>query len=284
MSLSAQMTPVAVRIAEQYDDGEDARHYLLEPLEAGTLVAPSPGQFFMLSVPGHGEAPFTYVNGLDHSGRIALLARKVGSLTTALFALKEGAVLGVRGPYGRGWPIEELGSGRVLIVAGGCGLAPLCSAALVLASRPAGKAALIYGSRTEVSQVLSAERTAMTGKLASFQTFDHPSRSGHLQGTPVIALPAAVTALGKIDAALICGPEPMMRGTAEALHARGLSHERIFVSLERRMHCAVGLCGHCYVASTYACKQGPTYRYDELLALQRKSPPRLASVTEIHHC
>jgi anaerobic sulfite reductase subunit B len=287
MTDAALLTPRAVRIVEQYDDGQDARHYVFEPIEPparSAVAVPRPGQFFMLSVPRHGEAPFTYVSVDGATGRFVALVRRVGSLTSALFELHEGAVLGARGPLGRGWPVEELTTDRVLVAAGGCGLAPLCSALEALVQRRSGRCALIYGSRSEASQVLAGERARFARELPLFETFDHPSQPGHSEGTPLRTIPAARAALGGIDAALICGPETMMHATAEALVQSGLPRERIWLSLERRMHCGVGLCGHCYVADGYACKQGPTYRYDELLALLAKSPPREPALTEVRHC
>ena len=147
------------------------------------------------------------------------------------------------------------------------------------------RAAFIYGSRTRASQVLATERSDWRGKLTSFEVFDHPSAENERAGTPLSCLDEALTAQGGApDYALVCGPEAMMLTTAKALHDKGVPRERIFVSLERRMHCGVGVCGHCYVAQTYVCKQGPTYRFDELLALQAKSPAREPTLAAIHHC
>jgi NAD(P)H-flavin reductase len=121
------LTPNAVRVVECYDDGTDARHYRFESVARCVMLTPEPGQFFMLSVPGHGEAPFTYVTPPDDSGHFTALVRAVGGLTRALATLDTGAVLGARGPFGRGWPLAELRGRRVLLIAGGCGLAPLAA-------------------------------------------------------------------------------------------------------------------------------------------------------------
>jgi NAD(P)H-flavin reductase len=278
------LTPTAVRIAAQYDDGEAARHYTFEPLEPSSVNV-LPGQFFELTVPGHGEAPFTYVRLPDAQGRFDALVRNVGALTFALFKLPVGSVLGIRGPLGHGWPMSSLQRKRVLVVGGGCGLAPLAAALDALVDDAGAHTALIYGSRNEAMQVLGAERERWRGRLQVFETYDHPSQPEHTQGLPLARLAPAIAALGgEPDYALVCGPEIMMLGVAAALCARGLSDERIYLSLERRMHCGVGLCGHCYVANSYVCKDGPTYRYDELLSLLEKSKPRATALTEIRHC
>lgn len=281
----SSLIPLPVRIVDQYDDGLDARHITFEAFEPERMRPAKPGQFLMLSLPGVGEAPFTYVHGPDHFGRFDLLVRRVGALTGALFELAPSAVLGVRGPFGRGWPDDSLGTERVLAVAGGCGLAPLAAALDELASAPAPRGALIYGSRSEPSQVLARERSRWRKSLPMFETFEVPSHAHPHAGTPLSQLEAALAALGgSADRALVCGPEAMMLAVAGRLHEHGISQQQIWLSLERRMHCGVGLCGHCYLAETYVCRQGPTYRYDQLLTLLAKSPARSAQALQLHHC
>jgi len=278
--------PLPTRVVERYEDGEDATHYTFELQDKTGMRGVEPGQFFMLTVPGHGEAAFTYVKPVDTSGRFQALVRRVGSLTSALAKSAGASVLGVRGPFGRGWPHGALVAERVLVIAGGCGLAPLAPALDALCQQQESKrAVLIYGSRTPAQQVLARERADWNAHLPLLEIFDHPTHPGDLKGTPLDFLSMALDELAALpDFALICGPETMMQRTAHALLEYGLAKERVFLSIERRMHCAVGLCGHCYVANHYACKQGPTYRYDELMELYAKSPPRESWVTEVRHC
>jgi NAD(P)H-flavin reductase len=270
--MTLSFTPSPVRIVEQYEDGEDARHYTFQLLPP---VSPPPvghGQFFLLSVPGCGEAAFTYVRAPDCDGRFAALIRKTGRLTRALFELELGALLGVRGPFGHGWPAWALGDPRVLLIAGGCGLAPLAGVLDALSARSAGEAVLVYGSRNEASQVLRRERARWAERLAVLEAFDQPTERAHLRGTPLALLDQAYARLGgSPSCALVCGPEVMMLRAAQALASSGLATDRIFLSLERRMHCGVGLCGHCYLAHSYVCTDGPTYRYDQLAALSAGS-------------
>ncbi len=278
-------TPEPVRIVECYDDGADARHYRFEPLTPSPSSTPQPGQFFLLSVPGHGEAPFTYVAPPDAAGHFTALVRAVGSLTRALADLPPGAVLGARGPLGHGWPLGELYGRCVLLVAGGCGLAPL--AALVdhlIEAHDGTRLVLIVGARDVASQVLGRERVRWREAITLIETLDQPT-PGHVSGTPTQHLDTALTALGGVpDALLTCGPEVMMNAVAEACVARGLPPERIWLSLERRMHCGVGLCGHCYIGPTYACTDGPTYRWDTLTTLRARSPRREQLPQDIRHC
>lgn len=255
------LTPRPMRLLDCYDDGEAARHFAfaIEPLADEPVV--QPGQFFMLAVPGVGEAAFTYVSPPDADGRFSVLIRQTGTLTAALFALAPGAVLGYRGPFGRGWPAVEPGE-RLLLVAGGCGLAPLAG----LIDSTDGELQLIYAARNRAYQVLARERARWRGRLRLVETLDQ-GNDGLPQGSPLEALAWALNEAEVPTKVLCCGPEPLMLAVARRCIDQGLAASRIWLSLERRMHCGVGLCGHCYIGSSYACVDGPTYRYDEYLRL-----------------
>jgi len=282
--MNGYLTPRAVRLVSAYDDGEDARHFTFEPVKPVPAIPAEPGQFFMLTLPGKGEAPFTYTSVPDADGRFSAVVRRVGLLTRELFELKAGAVLGCRGPYGHGWPTEEIRGQRVLVISGGCGLAPLAGAISHFA-KDGTPIAVIYGARTPASQVLARERASWTNRVPLFETFDTPAPGETRIGTPLIAIEDAVSALGGEPAAVLtCGPEAMMNPVAEAMVKRGVPAGRIWLSLERRMHCGVGLCGHCYVAHSYACKQGPTYRWDELQMLRERAPSWPSHTREVRHC
>ncbi|MEW6777950.1 MAG: FAD/NAD(P)-binding protein [Bdellovibrionota bacterium] len=283
--MNGLLTPIPIRIAAQYDDGEDARHFFFEPVRPGAVPSVSPGQFFLLTVPGAGEAAFTYASLPDGQGRFAALIRKTGNLTRALFEKKTGAVLGMRGPYGKGWPVEAVSGHRVLVVAGGCGLAPLAPVLEALSEKPSQKLVLLYGARSHVSQVLSQERKRWKEKFPILDVFDRPAPGAVRVGFPTEFLEEATHRLGgPPEAVLTCGPESMMAAIARACSAHGLPAERIWLSVERRMHCGVGLCGHCYIASTYACREGPTYRWDEFERLTRRSQCRVVESPVGIHC
>ena len=264
-------TPRKLLLLEHYADGEDARHFTfrIEQPQADDLAA-IPGQFFMLVLPGFGEAPFTYVSTPDAQGVFKALVRRMGALTTALFELERDAVLGYRGPFGTGWPLFFKAK-RVLAVAGGCGLAPLAGVidAAMQQAEPT-RISLLYGARQAPNQVLGRERSRWRESMSVIETFDQPA-AGQREGSPLQYFDEAF-ADGIPDVLLCCGPEALMLAAAQECLHRGMAAESIWLSVERRMHCGVGLCGHCYVGSSYACVDGPTYRYDQYLKLLAHCP------------
>ena len=271
----SDLTPRRLLLLEHYADGEDARHFsFCIELPRDSDLSAIPGQFFMLAIPGFGEAPFTYVTRPDRNGCFVALVRRVGRLTEALFEQANGAVLGYRGPFGNGWPLL-IGAKRVLAVAGGCGLAPL--AGLIqecIAHQLPLQLSVIYGARHVAAQLLRCEREQWRRSLPFIETLDQ-APEGMRQGSPLQHLDEAFGAAPP-DAVLCCGPEALMRAIAEHCLQRGLAERQIWLSLERRMHCAVGLCGHCYLGASYVCRDGPTYRYDRFLELQRQCLARPA--------
>lgn len=280
--MTPSFLPTAIRVADAYDDGEGARHYLFEPVEgrvrgqsevvADHATPVAPGQFFMLSVPGLGEAAFTYVSVPDAAGRFAALVRRVGRVTDALFSAKRNQIFGLRGPFGRGWPRSELAQKRVLVVAGGCGLAPLSALidSLLTEHRPSALS-VVYGARSEASQVLGRERARWQIHIPVIETVEQRGAGTMRAGTVNDHLHAGIEALlGAPEAILLCGPEAMMDAVARTFVQRGAQPEQIWLSIERRMHCGVGRCGHCHIANEYACTDGPTYRWDVLCALREK--------------
>jgi anaerobic sulfite reductase subunit B len=267
-----QLTPQTIRIVDCYDDGEEAKHFTFEPIGFSHDQDVNIGQFFMLTVPGAGQAPFTYTTLPDHKGRFVALIRKVGKLTEKLFALKNGAVLGYNGPYGIGWPIDSLLNSDVLIVAGGCGLAPVAATIDHLINiGQADRTTVIYGAGNAKSQVLAKERAFWKSKLLLTETLLNGADELH-QGTPSEHIATVLTQHHKqAQIVLTCGPEAMMKSVANTCMDLAIDSNNIWLSLEKRMRCGVGLCGHCYLANELVCSQGPTYRYDDLLELENKT-------------
>ena len=266
------LTPSPVQLIDYYDDGTDTRHFTFRLSITDDQVQPLPGQFFMLYVPGIGSAPFTYSSIPDHQGQFNALIKKMGGVTTALFDCGLGATLGISGPFGKGWPINQFNGQRILIVAGGCGLAPLTSLTdSLLQQQNYQSLAILYGAANEQSQMLSSERQRWQQSIPVFNVLEHSALKNpdsYLTGTPVTAIDKVLATLEKRPTVLLlCGPEKMMQLVAEKFIAYGLDPTAIWASIERRMHCGVGLCGHCYIDNQYACIDGPTYRWDELQAL-----------------
>lgn len=255
------LTPRQLTLLSHYDDGTDARHFSLQ-IHGPTVddLLAIPGQFFMLTVPGYGEAPFTFVSLPDKSGVFTALIHRTGSLTQTLFKQKDGATLGYRGPFGMGWPLF-FSTYRVLAIAGGCGLAPL--AGVIEEATDANlnvRLSVIYAARNSASQVLRRERERWKRAIRFIETFDK-AEVGQRQGSPISHFDE-VFACDPPEAVLCCGPQGFIQNTVNECLRRGIPASKIWISVERRMHCGVGLCGHCYIGSSYACVDGPTYRYD----------------------
>jgi anaerobic sulfite reductase subunit B len=267
-----QLTPQTIRIVDFYDDGTDAKHFTFEPKDFVHDKPINIGQFFMLTLPGAGLAPFTYTSIPDKAGRFNALIRNVGHLTEKLFSLGKGDVLGYNGPFGRGWPVGLIKHKEVLIVAGGCGLAPVASTIDYLINNEYSKSVtLLYATRDSASQVLKKERSRWSSSIKLVETLEVGGDCDH-SGLPTQYLSHLLNKDDRYpDIVLTCGPEAMMMAVANSCVDFGIKTSDIWMSIERRMRCGVGLCGHCYVANSYACMQGPTYRYDEFMALENKT-------------
>jgi NAD(P)H-flavin reductase len=274
MATAAELGPVGTfvpapfRVADRRQDTADTWTVTLEPLGDGFGVAP--GQFVMVYAFGIGEVPISVSGPPEHAGEpVVLTIRAVGAVTSAICASEPGAVLGIRGPLGNDWPIESAAGGDVIVVAGGIGLAPLRPVVLhALARRPAfGAVSVLYGARTPGDLLYTDELEAWRDRLAVEVTVDaaDPSWEGRVGVVPKLVeradfRPEAVHAF-------VCGPEVMIHFTVEALRARGVPDERIFLSLERDMRCGVGLCGHCQLGPTLICRDGPVYTQAQVAAL-----------------
>jgi NAD(P)H-flavin reductase len=230
-----------------------------------------PGQFNMLYLPGVGEIPISL--SADPAERTSWphTIRTAGNVTRALAQLCIGDTLGLRGPFGSSWPLEEIHGRDVILVAGGIGLAPLRPAIYELLRRAQhyGRLSLLYGGRAPASLLYAPE-------------FDAWSRSGlFVQTTVDRAPPGWLGSVGFVNlllerfplprpaqtVILTCGPEVMMRYIVRSALNRGLATDQIWCSLERNMQCAVGLCGHCQLAGEFVCRDGPVFRYDRVQAL-----------------
>ena len=200
------------------------------------------------------------------------LIRKVGKLTAAICDLPIGQVLGYKGPLGIGWPVAEMINQEVLIVAGGCGLAPLTATIDHLIQQgQTGSTTVIYGAANRASQVLQHERQRWQARLPILETFMVGSQLDTL-GTPsehISRFLAQHNRQPKI--VLTCGPLAMMKSVAKTCQELVIGRDNIWLSLEKRMGCGVGLCGHCYLANELICVQGPTYRYDQFANLENKT-------------
>jgi len=259
------MAPAPFRVTRRRRELRDTWTLELEPV-SGERLRPRPGQFTMLYAFGIGEVPISVSGAVD--GPLVHTVRSVGAVSQAICASQPGAVLGVRGPYGNAWPVDEVAGSDVVVVAGGIGLAPLRPAVYEFLRRRSefGEVALLYGSRTPGDLLFANELRRLRGRFDLQVDVTVDAGDAGWRGKVGVAAKLIGAARFEPDSAvaLICGPEVMMHFTARALLERGIPPERIYLSMERNMRCGLGHCGHCQLGPTLICRDGPVYRYDEM--------------------
>ena len=237
----------------------------MEPLNGGEKQF-TPGQFDMIYVFGVGEVPISISGDPANPSTLTHTVRAVGTVTKAITSVKKGDILGVRGPFGLGWPLKEAEGYDVVVVAGGLGLAPLRPAILhLLRNREKyGRIVILYGARTPVDMLYKKELEKWRSRfdIDLDVTVDHAVAGwkGHVGVVTTLIPDIRVDVTHSL--ALVCGPEIMMRFTIKELNKLGIPDERIYISMERNMKCAVGFCGHCQFGPQFICKDGPVFRYD----------------------
>lgn len=237
------------------------------PLEGDGHRVFAPGQFNMLWAYGVGEVAISISGDPSRPGPYVHTIRAVGAVTQALCRLRRSSVLGVRGPFGRAWPLAELG-GDILLVAGGIGLAPLRPVlrGILAARRRYGRVVLLVGTRTPGDLLYRREiaRWQRRPDLDVRLTVDSAPPDWRGDVGVVTDFIRGLRLDSAHTTAMICGPEIMMHHAIRSLLEYGLSDEQIYVSLERNMKCAIGLCGHCQYGPAFICKDGPVFRFDRL--------------------
>jgi NAD(P)H-flavin reductase len=227
-----------------------------------------PGQFSMLYLPGTGEVPIGISGSSAENRTWWHTVRLAGNTTRALGKLGRGDTLGLRGPFGSWWPLDRCEGRDVVLVAGGMGLPPLRPAIEeLLAHRERyGQLTLIYGARTPDTLIYAREYKDWSFRGLDVQTTVDQAHLGWRGNVGVV--PRLFDRLRSLvperTIVMACGPEVMMRFTVRSALARGLSIEQVWISLERNMQCAVGLCGHCQLGPEFICKDGPVFRYDRV--------------------
>jgi len=228
----------------------------------------APGQFNMLYAYGIGEVPISISSDPDKTDRIVHTIRGVGPVSAALAKLKRGEPVGVRGPFGSAWPVQLAAGSDVLVIAGGIGLAPLRPALyrLIAERERYGRVALLYGARHPDELLYRRELDAWRSapELQVRVTVDRAAQDW-IGDVGVVTKLLSKVKYDPVDTvAMICGPEVMIRFTAAALENYGVPRERIYVSLERNMKCAVGWCGHCQFGPHFVCRDGPVFSFDRV--------------------
>lgn len=231
-----------------------------------------PGQFVMVEVPGFGEVPISLSSSPSHHGYMELCIRKVGTVTGALSKAQRGAKIGIRGPFGTHFPMEQMKGHNVLLVAGGLGIAPLRSPLFYITeNRPDYKdVQILYGTR-DPSQLLFSYQYEQWRRIDGVNlhiTVDRPDESWTGEVGVITKLFDKIRISPHDTYAVVCGPPVMFKFVCSHLAGLGVPMHRMFISLERRMHCGMGKCCRCHIGSTYTCLDGPVFDYWTVMNLK----------------
>ena len=264
------MLPVPYRIRRVWRETADTFTFDLNPADGSRAFSFAPGQFNMLYGFGVGEVPIS-ISGPGDSLSIRHTTRVVGGVSKSMRALKSGDTIGVRGPFGSGWPVEKAAGCDVVIVAGGIGLAPLRSVLCAITAHRDryGRVTLLYGARTPEDILYERELKSWRDKFDLDCEVTVDRAPGGWRG--IVGIVTKLISRATFDpanaVAMICGPEVMMRFAIMELHRCGLAADRIYLSMERNMKCAVGFCGRCQYGPLFICKDGPVFRFDRIAGI-----------------
>ena len=232
----------------------------------------APGQFVELSIFGVGEAPISISSAPSKQGFIELCVRRTGKFTEVLHSMQCGDVVGIRGPFGRPFPFEQMKGHDILLVAGGLGIAPLRSLINNIHDERSefGKVTIIYGSRNP-REVMFRDQFEMWRHRKDFDlhlTVDNPDDTWDGE-VGVVTKPFEQLEINADDTfGALCGPPVMYKFVVEAMRKKGISYDRIYMSFERHMKRGMGKCGHCQIGHQYVCIDGPVFNYWEAKNIQ----------------
>ena len=266
---SSIYAPRLCRLLEVSDLTPQEKLFRLQ-LEDGSVLNHQPGQFVQVSIPGLTEAPISVASSPSRNGYFELGVRKAGSLTGALPPRQPGATICIRGPFGRPFQIDALRKRHLILLAGGCGLAPLRSLIQYCQDYPEqfGTIDILYGARSPQDLLFKDDllQWRLSACFSCTYTVDNdPADSCYDGETGLITRLLPKLQIAPADTcAVVVGPPPMYRPVIEALHDKGLPSDRIMLSLERNMRCGIGKCGHCTIEHLYCCSDGPIFWLNEV--------------------
>lgn len=239
-------------------------------LPCGAPLGHLPGQFVQVSLLGWGEAPISLASSPTRDSYFELGVRRAGSLTTALHQLQAGDTVGIRGPFGRPFDLPRLSGQDLVLISGGCGLAPMRSLIQYCEDRPEefGRIAILYGAKRPADLLFKDELVAWetSARFACSRTVDSINGGDCYNGSVglITALIPPLEVAAEQTVAVIVGPPVMYRPVITELKKKGLDSGRIALSLERQMRCGVGKCGHCSIEHLYCCQDGPVFWLNEI--------------------
>ena len=260
--------PIQAQVEGVIQETPNIKTFVLRPR---TPIAFQTGQFVELTVPGRGEAPFTPSSSPEIDEKMDLTVMKAGKMTSSLHEAKPGQWLGVRGPFGLGYPLGDFIGKEVLVVGGGVGLAPLRSLFLALLHRldQYERILFCYGARSPADIVYKGAILDEWQKLDPRIKFRITVDKGDDSWKGNVGL--VTTTLDNLDisipnsVAVVCGPPVMMKFSTLKLLQLGYKPAQIYVSMEKNMSCGIGKCGHCQLGKYYVCRDGPVFSYDQIL-------------------
>ena len=240
----------------------------------GAPLGHLPGQFVQVSLLGWGEAPISVASSPTRGELFELGVRRAGTLTGAMHQMKAGDTLGIRGPFGRPFDLPRLRGQDLLLISGGCGLAPMRSLIQYCEDRPLefGHISILYGAKSPAYTLFKDELAAWetSARFACSLTVDSSSEEKCYGGNIglITALIPPLTFVPEKTIAVIVGPPAMYRAVIVELKKKRLPSNRIVLSLERQMRCGVGKCGHCTIEHLYCCQDGPVFWLNEVESLK----------------
>ena len=268
--------PEPARIVRTYQLTSDVKFFQVRFVDMDKALSfkYKPGQFAMVSILGVGEAPFCISSTPSRPGLLEFCIRKAGTVTSALFGLKENSLLGLRGPYGNGFPVERVTGKGILIVEGGMGVAPLRSVLLYsLDNRDQfGRVSVLYGAKRPSEMIFDEEYFALKTRsdLECYLAVDADDTGKWTESIGVVT--TLFRHLKEVDPentyALVCGPPIMYKFVIKELIKLNIPKDQILMTLERRMKCGVGKCGHCAIDYIYTCLDGPVFNYWDVLHMR----------------
>ena len=257
--------PIKTEVLEVIAETPTIKTIKLKPDELMTFET---GQFIELTIPGVGEAPFTPSSRPSARDVIEVTVMKVGKVTEKIHELKKGDTVGLRGPFGKGYPLDEFRGKEILVVGGGCGFAPLRSLMYTLFDRTSEFKKLFFrgGCKTPRELVYrdETEEWAKREDLNLKLTVDEGDSEWKGHVGLVTTILDDVKMRHKSGIAIVCGPPIMMKFATKKLLDLGFKEENIYLSMEKIMSCGIGKCGHCRIGIYYACKDGPVFTYDKI--------------------
>ncbi len=257
---------IKARVDEIIDESPLIKTFVMTPEEPFSFKT---GEFIELTLDGLGEAPFTPSSSPFITEKLEVTIMKAGYLTEKFHRLEPGGTLGIRGPFGRGYPVDRFFGKEILIVGGGCGLAPIRSLlyTLIELKDRLEKVVLLYGSKTPTDCIYKPMFSKLNSidKFETHRSADKPDGSEwdesygmvtQLLDEPRVRLENAI--------AVVCGPPIMMKFSTMKLIELGFSDDEIYLSMEKNMSCGLGKCGHCMMGEFFVCKDGPVFTYAEV--------------------